>query len=119
MRSEAKAFESEMALIDLFGRKDLGTGCLRNLTDGGEGASGNIPSIEARKNMARAQTGRKHSQKSKANRSAALKGRTIAWGDKISAAHKKNKYRVGYTHTPETIQRMRAAWTRRKAGGLK
>jgi hypothetical protein len=36
MASEAEAFESEIALIDLFGRKDLGTGCLRNLTAGGE-----------------------------------------------------------------------------------
>lgn len=36
MVNEAEAFESEIALIELFGRKDLGTGCLRNLTDGGE-----------------------------------------------------------------------------------
>lgn len=40
MLNEAEAFESEVALIELFGRKDLGTGCLRNLTDGGEGCSG-------------------------------------------------------------------------------
>lgn len=38
--SEADAFESERAIITLFGRKDLGTGCLRNLTDGGEGTTG-------------------------------------------------------------------------------
>ena len=34
--SEADAFETEIALIWYYGRKDLGTGCLRNLTDGGE-----------------------------------------------------------------------------------
>ena len=34
MASEADALESEIALIDLFGRKDLGTGCLRNFTTG-------------------------------------------------------------------------------------
>jgi hypothetical protein len=35
-QSEAEAFENEVALIWYYGRKDLGTGCLRNLTDGGE-----------------------------------------------------------------------------------
>ena len=46
--SEAAAFKSEQDLIALFGRKDLGTGCLRNLTDGGEGASGYKPPEEVR-----------------------------------------------------------------------
>jgi hypothetical protein len=36
MLNEAEAFESEIALIELFGRKDLGTGCLHNRTPGGE-----------------------------------------------------------------------------------
>jgi hypothetical protein len=34
--SETEAFETEIDLIWYYGRKDLGTGCLRNLTDGGE-----------------------------------------------------------------------------------
>src|SRR5271166_1977590 len=34
--SEADAFETEIALIWYYGRKDLGMGCLRNLTDGGD-----------------------------------------------------------------------------------
>jgi hypothetical protein len=38
--SEAEAHEMERVFIDMYGRKDLGTGCLRNLTDGGEGTSG-------------------------------------------------------------------------------
>lgn len=39
-QSEQDAFATEKALIWYYGRKDLGTGCLRNFTDGGEGASG-------------------------------------------------------------------------------
>jgi hypothetical protein len=35
--SEEEAFEAEVFLIDYYGRKDLGTGCLTNLTAGGIG----------------------------------------------------------------------------------
>lgn len=38
--SEADAFKHEVYMIAVLGRKDLGTGILRNLTDGGEGSSG-------------------------------------------------------------------------------
>jgi hypothetical protein len=46
---EASAFEGEKLLIAIYGRKDLGTGILRNLTDGGEGFSN--PSEEKRQAM--------------------------------------------------------------------
>jgi hypothetical protein len=37
--TEEEAFKHEMYMIAVFGRIDLGTGILRNLTDGGEGGS--------------------------------------------------------------------------------
>ena len=38
--TEEEAFRHEIYMISVFGRIDLGTGILRNLTDGGEGSSG-------------------------------------------------------------------------------
>lgn len=53
-KNEDDALECEKCWIILFGRKDLGTGCLRNLTDGGDGVSGHRMSNEARLKMSKA-----------------------------------------------------------------
>lgn len=46
--SEPDAHQLEMFLIHHFGRIDTGAGCLRNLTDGGEGQCGVVLSPERR-----------------------------------------------------------------------
>jgi hypothetical protein len=44
--TEEFAFLLEMGLIKVFGRKDLGTGTLHNLSNGGEGSSGRVKTTE-------------------------------------------------------------------------
>lgn len=56
---ERHAFFLERMLVERYGRRDLGTGCLCNLRDGGEGAYN--PSRETRHKMSVAQKGRKKS----------------------------------------------------------
>ena len=73
--TEPEAFEYEIALIHCLGRKDQGTGCLRNFTDGGDGVSGRVVSPEARAKISAAQKGRNRSPETRAKLSAANKGR--------------------------------------------
>src|SRR5208282_4466390 len=56
---EVSAFAAEKFLIAFYGRIDLGTGCLRNLTDGGEGPAGAIPSQRTRMKLSKANEGKK------------------------------------------------------------
>ena len=53
--TEEEAFKNEIYMIDVFGRKDLGTGILHNRTGGGEGPSGAIRSEETRRKIGEAQ----------------------------------------------------------------
>lgn len=90
-----EACDKEIELIQQYGRLDLGTGCLTNMTVGGEGNSN--PSKETRKKI-----------------SDANKGKTLpAWTDerkeKLKKAWERGDFdhRKGSTHDPETIKIMK------------
>jgi hypothetical protein len=60
-KTERESFRAERFLISLYGRMDIGTGCLRNCSDGGEGASGFRSTPERNQKLRTANLGKKHS----------------------------------------------------------
>jgi hypothetical protein len=63
--TEKEAIRHEVYMIDVFGRKDIGTGILRNLTNGGEGISGFKHSNETKVKIANAGRNRTHTEETK------------------------------------------------------
>jgi len=63
--TEKEAHEIEIEAISVYGRIDLGTGCLANLTDGGEGTSGWIPSEETKRKIGDTKRGKESCLKGK------------------------------------------------------
>lgn len=72
--TETDAFSLEKQLIKQYGRLDNDTGCLTNLTDGGEGHSGYIWSEEAKTKVSERMAGHKHPLFGKVGESAAFFG---------------------------------------------
>ena len=58
--TEEEAFRHEIYMIDVFGRKDLGTGILHNRTNGGDGSSGVIVNEASRRKNSESKIGEKN-----------------------------------------------------------
>ncbi len=63
--SEQQAFEIEEIFISTYGRRDVGTGCLCNHTNGGEGSSGAKLSKATKQRMSKTRKGIKYSKETK------------------------------------------------------
>lgn len=106
--TEEQALALEIELIAKYGRKDIGTGILRNLTDGGEGTSGYVLSEdtkqkirdkralqmtteETRKKMSESRKGKTHTEETKRKIAEGAKGRKKSLEEiaKIKAARAK------------------------------
>ena len=90
--SEEQAFQLESELIEYYGRKDLNTGILHNLTNGGEGSSGAVfgrPPDERIQKIKDALTGRKFSDDTKEKMSlSAQKPKSDKWKESASKNRK-------------------------------
>jgi hypothetical protein len=83
--TEQEAFDLEKYCIALYGRIDKGTGILRNLSDGGDGASGVVYSTERRKQISEASKGRTHTEETKRKIGEKQKGENNhMWGKEVS-----------------------------------
>jgi hypothetical protein len=76
--SEEEAIKHEIYMIAVLGRKDLGTGCLRNLTDGGDGVSGRVWTTEQRRNLSEKHTGKRMSDDARRKMSESKRGRKFS-----------------------------------------
>ena len=91
--TEENAFKHEEYMIFIFGRKDLGTGLLRNKTNGGEGSSGVVISEETKRKLSEVHKGRKLSEKTKRKMSEARKGKNNHNYGKLISEEIKRKIR--------------------------
>ena len=117
--TEEEAFALERLYILMFGRKDLGTGILRNKTDGGDGSSGAIRSAETREKLRQANLGKKKPKEVGEKISKALTGRKLSEemksklreghkGRKCTEEHKRkvSEAKKGFKHTEEAKRLM-------------
>ncbi len=98
---EHAAHEHERFLIASMGRRINKSGPLTNITEGGEGSSGRAMTTGAKDKIRAAATGRKHSAETRSKISEAQLG-------KKRGPYKRSGFK-GKTHSPEAIERIRAA----------
>lgn len=110
--SEEDAFYAEIFLIAFYGRKDLGTGSLRNLTNGGENppnAKGKKRTLETRLKMSASLTGRiggmlgkSHSPETRSRMSKSMQGAVRKPRPHLSDEHKR---RIGLANKKRAEER--------------
>jgi len=95
---EICSFSLEIDMIKTIGRRNLGSGPLTNMTDGGEGTSGYKHSKENKKKISISSKGRKHSEETKRK----MKNKVFSKETK----KKISKSKIGNKHSEETKKKI-------------
>ncbi len=103
--SERAAWDEEIRLITKYGRKDLGTGPLYNLTSGGDGGS---LGPESRKKISIARTGKPLSAEHRAKISALHKGKKVTNPVKLESCRRNMmaRHTFGTTRSEEEKKKL-------------
>ncbi len=114
--TEIGAFALERFYIRWYGRKDLGTGILRNLTDGGEGVSGIRLNEKRRKEISKSLKGKPKKPFTETHRQNLRESHLGVKKGPHSDEHKKklSLSNRGQKRSEDTKTKLRQAWEKRR-----
>ena len=112
-RKEAE--EVEVGMIEAYGRKDLGTGSLVNMTEGGERVKGLSPEVNFKRCIALKGKPRERITTDEVRKkiSEKLKGRKLS-EETLAKRIGKSSWNKGKGHSEEHKLKLKQAWERRK-----
>jgi len=133
--TEEEAFRHEVYMIAVLGRKDIGTGILRNMSNGGEGSAGHKMSEKRKQEMKQIYAGEGNPMYGVTPKTATMRWYNLndeeenmfvpgeqpdGWelgrktvSEETRKKHSERQRQTGWKHKPESIEKMREKAKRR------